>query len=229
MRPLMLPAPAMCARAKPGPSQRSSARASGAQACWRLAAGRSRECFMANSKSGAPPAPRAGLRDLAATSRERCRYGKATRKRAPRGSLGYWDEADRERDALVTMTAQNAIRVPELVPIRHGRMALSPWNYYRGAAAVMAGDPASQAHSGLMVQLCGDAHIPNFGLWATPERNLLFDLRDFDEALPGPFEWDVKRFAASVVVAAQQNRMKRKLAAAAVAAGVQAHCRRMPG
>ena len=76
-------------------------------------------------------------------------------------------------------------------------MAASPWNYYRGAAAVMAGDLASQPDSGLVVQLCGDAHVLNFGLWATPERNLLFDLRDFDETLPGPFEWDVKRFAAS--------------------------------
>ncbi len=188
---------------------------------------------MANSRSAAPLAVRAGVRagvrDLAATGRERRRSGKAARKRAQRGSLGHWDEAGRERDALATITAQNAIRVPDLVPIRHGRMALSPWNYYRGAAAVMAGDLASQSHSGLMVQLCGDAHILNFGLWATPERNLLFDLRDFDETLPGPFEWDIKRFAASVVVAARQDRMKRKVAAAAVAAGVQAYCRRMRG
>ncbi len=188
---------------------------------------------MANSRSAAPLAVRAGVRagvrDLAATGCERRRSGKAARKRAQRGSLGHWDEAGRERDALATITAQNAIRVPDLVPIRHGRMALSPWNYYRGAAAVMAGDLASQSHSGLMVQLCGDAHILNFGLWATPERNLLFDLRDFDETLPGPFEWDIKRFAASVVVAARQDRMKRKVAAAAVAAGVQAYCRRMRG
>jgi uncharacterized protein (DUF2252 family) len=106
-------------------------------------------------------------------------------------------------------------------------MARSPWNYYRGAAAVMAGDLACEPDSGLMVQLCGDAHILNFGLWATPERNLLFDLRDFDETLPGPFEWDVKRFAASVVVAARQNRMKPRLAAAAVTVGLEAYCRRM--
>jgi uncharacterized protein (DUF2252 family) len=106
-------------------------------------------------------------------------------------------------------------------------MAVSGWNYYRGAAAVMAADLASQPSSGLMVQLCGDAHILNFGLWATPERNLSFDLRDFDETLPGPFEWDVKRFAASVVVAAAENRVKRARAAAAVTAGVEAYCRRM--
>ena len=98
-------------------------------------------------------------------------------------------------------------------------MAASPWNYYRGAAAVMAADLACQPDSGLTVQLCGDAHVLNFGLWATPERNLSFDLRDFDETLPGPFEWDVKRFAASLVVAARENGVKPARAAAAVTAG----------
>jgi uncharacterized protein (DUF2252 family) len=106
-------------------------------------------------------------------------------------------------------------------------MAVSPWNYYRGAAAVMAGDLASQPHSGLTVQLCGDAHVLNFGLWATPERNLSFDLRDFDETLPGPFEWDIKRFAASLVVAGRENQVKATRAAAAVTAGVQAYCGHM--
>jgi len=106
-------------------------------------------------------------------------------------------------------------------------MAASAWNYYRGAAAVMAADLAAQPDSGLMVQLCGDAHVLNFGLWATPERNLAFDVRDFDETLPGPFEWDVKRFAASLVVAARQNRVKPATAAAAVTAGVEAYRRRM--
>ena len=144
-----------------------------------------------------------------------------------RGTLGYWAEADRGHDALETILAQNQLRVPELVPIRHQRMAVSTWNYYRGAAAVMAADLASQPSSGLTVQLCGDAHILNFGLWATPERNLSFDLRDFDETLPGPFEWDVKRFAASVVVAARENRVKPATATAALTAGVEAYCRRI--
>jgi uncharacterized protein (DUF2252 family) len=144
-----------------------------------------------------------------------------------RGTLGYWAEDDRGHDALETTLAQNQLRDPGLVPIRHQRMAVSAWNYYRGAAAVMAADLASQPGSGLMVQLCGDAHILNFGLWATPERNLSFDLRDFDETLPGPFEWDVKRFAASVVVAAAENRVKQARAATAVTAGVEAYCRRM--
>ena len=182
--------------------------------------------------AGARAGPAAGhrpaaLRDLPATSDERRASGRAARKRAGRGALGSWDETDRGHDALETILAQNRIRVPELVPIRHHRMAVSPWNYYRGAAAVMAGDLASQPHSGLMVQLCGDAHVLNFGLWATPERNLSFDLRDFDETLPGPFEWDVKRFAASLVVAARENRIKPSKAAAAVTAGVEAYRRRM--
>jgi len=169
----------------------------------------------------------AALPDLPATGGERRAAGKAARKRAGRGTLGHWAEDERAHDALETILAQNQIRVPELVPIRHQRMAVSPWNYYRGAAAVMAADLAGGPDSGLMVQLCGDAHVLNFGLWATPERNLAFDLRDFDETLPGPFEWDVKRFAASLVVAARENRVKPAKAAAAVTAGVEAYRRRM--
>jgi uncharacterized protein (DUF2252 family) len=173
------------------------------------------------------PSPSPVPHDLAATSAERQARGKAARKRAPRGTLGYWSGADRTHDALDTILAQNKIRVPELTPIRHQRMAASAWNYYRGAAAVMAADLASQPDSGLTVQLCGDAHVLNFGLWATPERRLSFDLRDFDETLAGPFEWDVKRFAASLVVAGRENRIKPAKSAAAVAAGVAAYCRRM--
>jgi uncharacterized protein (DUF2252 family) len=175
------------------------------------------------TESGAPES----LHDLAATTGERRQAGRAARGRARRGSLGHWSEDERGHDALETILGQNQIRRPELVPIRHQRMAASPWNYYRGAAAVMAGDLAAQPDSGLVVQLCGDAHVLNFGLWATPERNLFFDLRDFDETLPGPFEWDVKRFAASLVVAAQENRLKPARAAAAVAAGVEAYSKRM--
>jgi uncharacterized protein (DUF2252 family) len=101
--------------------------------------------------------------------------------------------------------AQNAVRAPDLVPIRHGRMAASPWTYYRGAAAVMAADLATTPRSGQMVQLCGDAHLCNFGAFASPERRLVFDLNDFDETYRGPWEWDVKRLAASVVVAARDS------------------------
>ncbi len=179
-----------------------------------------------SSPPGSGPSP-ALLHDLPATSKERRAAGKAARKRAQRSRLGYWAEGERGHDALQTILAQNQIRVPGLVPIRHQRMAASAWNYYRGAAAVMAGDLASRPNSGLVVQLCGDAHILNFGLWATPERNLSFDLRDFDETHPGPFEWDIKRFAASVVIAARENGIKPARAAAAVTAGVEAYRRRM--
>jgi len=167
------------------------------------------------------------LPDLPATTRERRASGKAARKRAPRSTLGSWNEKERGHDALKTILDQNQIRDPRLVPIRHHRMAASSWNYYRGAAAVMASDLASRPDSGLMVQLCGDAHVLNFGLWATPERNLAFDLRDFDETWPGPFEWDLARFAASLVVAARQNRVKASTADGAVAAGIEAYRTRM--
>jgi uncharacterized protein (DUF2252 family) len=102
-------------------------------------------------------------------------------------------------------------------------MAMSPWNYFRGAAAVMAADLASGSHSGITVQMCGDAHVLNFGLWATPERNLLFDLRDFDETLPGPFEWDLMRLAASLSVAARESGLARNAADGAVAAAVESY------
>ena len=179
------------------------------------------------SRSSQPPPSPDVRHDLSATADERRASGKAARKRVQRSALGYWDEEDRRHDALETILAQNQIRVPELTPLRHQRMAASPWNYYRGAAAVMAADLSAQPDSGLMVQLCGDAHVLNFGLWATPERNLSFDLRDFDETLPGPFEWDIKRFAASLVVAARENRIKQSTAAAAVTAGVEAYRTRM--
>jgi uncharacterized protein (DUF2252 family) len=165
--------------------------------------------------------------DLAATTEERRAAGRAARQRARRRGLGEWREGDRGHDALETILAQNEIRVPELVPVRLQRMAGSRWNYYRGAAAVMAADLASQPHSGIMVQLCGDAHVLNFGLWATPERNLMFDLRDFDETLPGPFEWDVKRLAASLVAAARHDRLSPSTADAAVRAALEGYRTRM--
>jgi uncharacterized protein (DUF2252 family) len=169
------------------------------------------------------------LPDLAATAAERRTAGRAARGHAPRSALGKWDERARAHDALATVLAQSAGRLPEVVPLRHHRMALSPWNYYRGAAAVMAADLALVPHSGLEVQLCGDAHVLNFGLWATPERNLNFDLRDFDETLPGPFEWDVARLAASLVVAARENGVKPSRAETAVRAAADAYRSRMHG
>lgn len=109
------------------------------------------------------------------------------------------------RNPVGLLLGQAKSRVPELVPIRHGRMLVSPFAYYRGAALPMAADLAGTPSSGLQVQLCGDAHLSNFGAFASPERNLVFDVNDFDETLPGPFEWDVKRLAASLAVAGQDN------------------------
>jgi uncharacterized protein (DUF2252 family) len=165
--------------------------------------------------------------DLGATEEERRRFGKAARSRVARSRLGDWSEEGRGHDALQTILAQNEIRAAELLPIRYQRMSASAWNYFRGAAAVMAADLASGPHSGLLVQLCGDAHVLNFGLWATPERNLGFDVRDFDETLPGPFEWDVKRLAASLVVAGRDNDLEAGKIAAAVTAALEAYQERM--
>jgi uncharacterized protein (DUF2252 family) len=124
-----------------------------------------------------------------------------------------------ERDPVGLLLGQAASRVPELVPVRHGRMLVSPFTFYRGAALPMAADLAGTPASGLRVQLCGDAHLSNFGAFASPERNLVFDVNDFDETLPGPFEWDVKRLAASLAVAGRDNgfpaKARRKIALAA--------------
>jgi uncharacterized protein (DUF2252 family) len=149
----------------------------------------------------APDSPR--------TRSERAAAGKAARARAPLAAHAQFAPAD-SRDTVALLLSQAASRVPDLVPIRHGRMLVSPFTYYRGAALPMAADLATTPTSGLRVQLCGDAHLSNFGAFASPERKLVFDLNDFDETLPGPFEWDVKRLAASVVVAGRDNGFARK-------------------
>ncbi|MFB6522788.1 DUF2252 domain-containing protein [Streptomyces sp. NPDC056401] len=136
---------------------------------------------------------------------EKARRGRAARKQATRTSHGRWTAAADRPDPLDVLERQAADRLVELLPIRYGRMAASPFAFLRGAAAVMAADLADQPDTGLTVQLCGDAHLLNFGLFASPDRALLFDLNDFDETLPGPFEWDVKRLAASVAVAARDG------------------------
>ena len=125
------------------------------------------------------------------TRAERAERGKAARANLPRSRLGEWAPPSDRIDPLAILEEQEATRVPELLPIRHGRMAASPFAFYRGAAAVMASDLASDPRSGLDVQLCGDAHLVNFGGFAAPDRDLLFDVNDFDETNPGPFEWDV--------------------------------------
>ncbi|MEU0278571.1 DUF2252 domain-containing protein [Streptomyces sp. NPDC088147] len=139
------------------------------------------------------------------TPADRAERGRAARKEASRSSHGLWIPAADRLDPLTVLARQTANRVPELLPLRYERMAASPFAFLRGAAAVMAADLATQPRTGLTVQLCGDAHLLNFGVFASPERALLFDLNDFDETLPGPFEWDVKRLAASIAVAAGEN------------------------
>ena len=126
--------------------------------------------------------------------------GKAARRRTPRSALGGWEAASDRKEPVEILTDQDKTRVQELVPIRHGRMAASAFTFYRGAAAIMAADLAAGPDSGLTAQLCGDAHLSNFGVFAAPDRRLIFDINDFDETHPGPFEWDVKRLAASFAI-----------------------------
>ncbi len=136
---------------------------------------------------------------------ERVARGRAARDEVPRLSHAVFEPAAHRVDPVELLERESASRVPELVPIRYGRMLVSPFTFYRGAAAIMAADLAATPRSGLIVQCCGDAHLSNFGAFASPERRLVFDLNDFDETLPGPWEWDVKRLAVSMLIAAQDN------------------------
>jgi uncharacterized protein (DUF2252 family) len=135
----------------------------------------------------------------------------------------------RSRDPVGLLLGQAESRVPELMPIRHGRMLVSPFTFYRGAALPMAADLAATPASGLRVQLCGDAHLSNFGAFASPERRLVFDVNDFDETLPGPFEWDVKRLAASLAVAGRDNGFPAKARRKIVLAAAEAYRTAMRG
>ena len=143
---------------------------------------------MAATLPASPPAP---------GERKGRDAGRAARRLVPRSTLAHWWAAPGRRDPLAILAEQDAARVPDLVPVRYGRMLASPFTFFRGAAAIMASDLGSAADSGIVVQLCGDAHLSNFGIFQAPDRRLVFDVNDFDETLPGPFEWDVKRLAAS--------------------------------
>jgi uncharacterized protein (DUF2252 family) len=141
---------------------------------------------------------------------ERVARGKAARAEVPRASHATFEPSPKRADPIELLERQAATRVPELVPIRYGRMLVSPFTFYRGAAMIMAHDLAGTPRSGLTVQCCGDAHLSNFGVFASPERRLVFDVNDFDETLPGPWEWDVKRLAASMLIAARDNGYRAK-------------------
>jgi uncharacterized protein (DUF2252 family) len=139
------------------------------------------------------------------TPQERVARGKAARNETPRSSHAGWAPATNRLDPIALLEEQATSRVPELVPLRYGRMLVSPFTFYRGAALIMANDLSPTPRSGFISQICGDAHLSNFGVFASPERRLLFDMNDFDETLPGPWEWDVKRLAASFEIAGRDR------------------------
>ena len=154
---------------------------------------------------------------------ERAAAGKAARKKVPRSSHGDWTPPARRRDPVKVLEDQAKRRVQELVPIRYGRMLASPFTFFRGAAAIMAMDLAKTPESGLRVQACGDAHLSNFGVFAAPDRREVFDINDFDETLPGPWEWDVKRLAASFAIAGRDRDFTPKETRAAVLRTVRSY------
>ena len=158
---------------------------------------------------------------------ERVARGLAARQEAPRSSHGRWEPAPDRPDPVTLLEQQALSRVPDLVPIRHGRMLASPFTFYRGAALIMAADLAATPVTGVTVQLCGDAHLSNFGLFGTPERQMLFDINDFDETLPGPWEWDVKRLAASFEIMGRDRGFSRADRRAVVMTGVREYRSRM--
>jgi uncharacterized protein (DUF2252 family) len=158
---------------------------------------------------------------------QRMARGRSARLETPRSAHGRWVPAPDRPDPIALLEEQAATRVPELVPIRYGRMLVSPFTFYRGAAAIMANDLAPSAASGITVQLCGDAHLSNFGVFGTPERQMIFDINDFDETLPGPWEWDVKRMAASFEVMGRFRGFSPGDRRAIVAAGVREYRERI--
>jgi uncharacterized protein (DUF2252 family) len=171
---------------------------------------------MRKANAGNIPATRAsGFGDGYESIEERRAAGKALRDATPRAAHGGWKAPDKRRDPIDLLRESNKGRIPRLIPVRFGRMAQSPFAFYRGSAALMAADLASTPATGVRVQACGDAHLMNFGGFATPERNIFFDINDFDETLPAPWEWDVKRLAASMVIAARHLGLPESAAARA--------------
>ena len=157
------------------------------------------------------------------TLEERYALGKALREKVPRGRHAGWKPPVRRRNPIDLLIESSAGRIPSLLPIRYGRMLQSPFTFYRGAAAIMAADLATAPKTGVRVQVCGDCHLMNFGGFATPERRIIFDINDFDETLPAPWEWDVKRLSTSFVVAARSNRFSKRDARAAATAAVSSY------
>ncbi len=153
----------------------------------------------------------------------RLEYGKTLRKRTPRSAHSQWKVQKKGRDLLAMLAQSDSGRIPNLLPIRYGRMIQSPFAFLRGAAHIMAFDLGHEPSTGLRVQACGDCHLMNFGAFATPERNVIFDINDFDETLPAPWEWDIKRLAASIMVAGRYRGFTESESSDAVLAAVRAY------
>ncbi|MFO1316840.1 MAG: DUF2252 domain-containing protein [Burkholderiales bacterium] len=186
-------------------------------------AGTKKKRNAATSSTSAP-----GVSEPVMRSREqRVADGEALRGAVPRTSHAEWKRPARSRDPIAILKESNRDRLPELVPVRYGRMLRSPFTFLRGSAGLMAHDLATTPTTGIRVQACGDCHLLNFGLFATPERNLIFDINDFDETLPASWEWDVKRLAVSFVVAARDNNLTEKQAKATAVECVRAYRARL--
>ena len=196
---------------------------------------RRKETTAAAKKTAAPAPQRRATAPVAAASRtplpvqkhlsleERVAAGKAQRTAVPLEALGAWEPGPDRADPVAIITAQETDRLKPLLPVRHARMLQNAFGFYRGAPAVLAADLAAGPRTDLDVQLCGDAHLLNFGVYGSPERSLVFDVNDFDETLPGPFEWDVKRLVASLVVAARGNGFSKKKARAIALASARSY------
>lgn len=179
------------------------------------------------NKKGAEGVEGQASRSTYLTADERSAKGRALRDTVPRSSQSGWKSPAKRKDPVALLEASNTGRILELVPIRFGRMSASPFAFYRGAAAIMAADLATTPSSGIRVQSCGDAHLMNFGGFATPERNIIFDINDLDETLPAPFEWDLKRLIASIVIAADHLALPRSDAARVATDSVREYRERM--
>ena len=170
-----------------------------------------------------------GVLDLPKAVEPRMEEGRSERESVPVDAHAEWSPPADRPDPVAVLEGQNASRVPDLLPIRHGRMIVSPFTFYRGGAGIMAWDLSRTPTTGLRVQCCGDAHLSNFGVFAAPDRRPVFDLNDFDETLPAPFEWDVKRLVASFVVAARDNGHQPKEQKAAARATAAAYRQAIAG
>jgi uncharacterized protein (DUF2252 family) len=181
----------------------------------------------AHKKEKAPAVGNGGYEPVMRSRDQRIADGQALRDTVPRQSHAGWKRPTNRRHPIDILKESNRDRLPELVPVRYGRMLRSPFTFLRGSAGLMAYDLATTPTTGIRVQACGDCHLMNFGLFATPERNLIFDINDFDETLPAPWEWDVKRLAVSFVVAARDNHLSDKDAQAAAVECVRAYRERL--